>query len=181
MDCFPGLSECLGVQKSKCEPLSCAWLFVTRDCQAPLSMGFSRQEYWSGLPFPSPGDLPDPGIELRSPALQADSLPSEPPGKEFSGFKCSDVRKHCLLFRKCVTAAPASDRARRAGVAPCVGCPRDNFPLSAINRDLLSADSLWCESAYTSPRGAVTSLGHSLVSCGVCMCGPLWLWSRAVV
>ena len=46
-----------------------------------LSMGFSRQECWSGLPFPSPGDLPDPGIEPRSPALQADALPSEPPGK----------------------------------------------------------------------------------------------------
>ena len=44
-------------------------------------MGFSRQEYWSGLPFPSSGDLPDPGIEPRSPALQADALPSEPPGK----------------------------------------------------------------------------------------------------
>ena len=44
-------------------------------------MGFSRQEYWSGLPFPSPGDLPDPGIEPRSAALQADALPSEPPGK----------------------------------------------------------------------------------------------------
>ena len=49
--------------------------------QASLSMGFSRQEYWSGLPFPSPGDLPDPGIKPRSPALQADALPSEPPGK----------------------------------------------------------------------------------------------------
>ena len=49
--------------------------------QAPPSMGFSRQEYWSGLPFPSPGDLPDPGIELRSPAFQADTLTSEPPGK----------------------------------------------------------------------------------------------------
>ena len=49
--------------------------------QAPLSMGFSRQKYWSGLPFPSPGDLPDPGIELRSPELQMDSLPSELPGK----------------------------------------------------------------------------------------------------
>ena len=44
-------------------------------------MGFSRQEYWSGLPFPSPGDLPDPGIEPRSPALEADALTSEPPGK----------------------------------------------------------------------------------------------------
>ena len=49
--------------------------------QAPLSVEFSRQEYWSGLLFPSPGDLPDPGIEPRSSALQADSSPSEPPGK----------------------------------------------------------------------------------------------------
>ena len=49
--------------------------------QAPLSMGFSRQGYWSGLPCPPPGDLPNPGIEPRSPTLQADSLPSEPPGK----------------------------------------------------------------------------------------------------
>ena len=51
------------------------------DCQAPLSMEFSRQEYWSGLPFPSPVDLPNPGIKPRSPTLQADSLPSVPPGK----------------------------------------------------------------------------------------------------
>ena len=49
--------------------------------QAPLSMGFSRQEYWSGLQFPSPGDLSDPGIEPGSPALQADALPSELQGK----------------------------------------------------------------------------------------------------
>ena len=49
--------------------------------QASLSMGFSRQEDWSGLPCPPPGDLPNPGIKLRSPALQVDSLPSEPPGK----------------------------------------------------------------------------------------------------
>ena len=47
--------------------------------KAPLSMEFSRQEYWSGLPFPSPGDLPHPGIKPRSPALQADALLSEPP------------------------------------------------------------------------------------------------------
>jgi len=44
-------------------------------------MGFSRQEYWSGLPFPSPGDLPDPGIEPRTLTLEADALTSEPPGK----------------------------------------------------------------------------------------------------
>ena len=49
--------------------------------QASLFMRFSRQEYWIGLPFPSPGDLPNPGIEPTSPALQADALTSEPPGK----------------------------------------------------------------------------------------------------
>ena len=60
----------------------CVSRSVVPDClwpQAPLSMGFSRQEFWSGLPFSSPGDLLNPGIEPRSPALQADSLPSEPP------------------------------------------------------------------------------------------------------
>ena len=64
--------------------LSLVWLFATPwtvACQTPLSMEFSRQEYWNGLPLPSPGDLPDPGIEPGSPALQADSLSSEPPGK----------------------------------------------------------------------------------------------------
>ena len=53
--------------------------------QAPPSMGFSRQEYWSGLPFPSPGDLPNPGIEAGSPTLQADALTSAPPGKQRPG------------------------------------------------------------------------------------------------
>ena len=55
-------------------------------CQVPLSTGFSRQEYWSGLPFPSPGDLPNLGIEPRSPALQADALPSELLGKAKDKF-----------------------------------------------------------------------------------------------
>ena len=62
------------------------WWLVAQPCvtlahQFSLSMGFSRQEYWSGLSFPSPGDLSDPGIEPRSPTLQADSLPSELSGK----------------------------------------------------------------------------------------------------
>ena len=56
--------------------------------QAPPSMGFSRQECWNGLPFPSPGDLPDPGIEPGSPALQADALPSETPGKPLQTGRC---------------------------------------------------------------------------------------------
>ena len=56
-------------------------------CQAPLYMEFSRQEYWGGLPFPSPRDLPNPGIEHTSPALQADSLPFEPSEKPIWGMK----------------------------------------------------------------------------------------------
>ena len=60
-------------------PKSCLTLVTpgTTACQAPLSMGFSRQEYWSGLPFLSPGDLPNPGIKPGSPALQVDSSPTE--------------------------------------------------------------------------------------------------------
>ena len=68
--------------KVKVKSLSSVRLFATPwtiAYQAPPSMGFSRQEYWSGLPLPSPGDLPDPGIEPGSPALEADALPSEPP------------------------------------------------------------------------------------------------------
>ena len=67
-----------------CESLNRVQLCMTpwtAVCQAPLSMEFSREEYWRGQPFPSPGDLPDPDIEPRSPVLQADSLLSKPPGK----------------------------------------------------------------------------------------------------
>ena len=70
--------------KVKVKSLSCVRLFATPWTvahQAPLSMGFSGQEYWSGVPFPSPGDLPNLGIKPRSPTLQADALISEPPGK----------------------------------------------------------------------------------------------------
>ena len=70
----------MGLVAKSCPTLETSWTVAH---QAPLSMGFSRQEYWSGLPFPSPGDLPNPGIELRSPALQVDTLPSEPPEKPF--------------------------------------------------------------------------------------------------
>ena len=65
--------------KWKWNSLSRVWLFVTP--WTIESMKFSRPEYWSGYPFPSPGDLPNPGIEPRSPALQVDSLPAEPQGK----------------------------------------------------------------------------------------------------
>ena len=65
--------------------------------QAPLFMEFSRQEYWTGLPFPSPGDLPDPGIEPRSPALQANALPSEPQGSPNLYFSISLLLGTVLL------------------------------------------------------------------------------------
>ena len=79
-----GLPELRGVSVLRCQSLSCVQLFATPwtvGHQALLSMGFSWQEYWSRLPFPTPGDLPDLGIEPESPALQADSIPTEPPGK----------------------------------------------------------------------------------------------------
>ena len=71
--------------------------------QAPPSMEFSRQAYWSGLPFPSPGDLPDPGIKPGSPTLQADALPSEPPEKPLSeggseNYICLVFKKYCVYL-----------------------------------------------------------------------------------
>ena len=83
--------------KVKVKSLSRVQLFATpwtAAYQAPPSMGFSRQECWSGLPFPSPGGLPNPGIEPGSPALQADALPSEPPAWYLMYIKCS-VNVNC--------------------------------------------------------------------------------------
>ena len=77
-------------KKVKVKSLSCVRLFLTPWTvahQAPPSMEFSRQEYWSGLPFPSPRDLPNPGIKPVSPALWADTLLSEPPGNPESQRK----------------------------------------------------------------------------------------------
>ena len=78
------------VTKVKVKLLSHVRLFATPwtvAYQVFPSMGFSRQEYWSGLPFPSPGDLPDSGIEPGSPALEADALTSEPPGKPIMPYQ----------------------------------------------------------------------------------------------
>ena len=77
-----------------CKSLSRVALLVTLwtvACQAPLSMGFSRQEYWSGLPFLSPGDLPHPGTELWSHTLQVDSLLSEPLVKPICMYICMHI------------------------------------------------------------------------------------------
>ena len=76
--------EIIGTESSESKSFGCVCLFVspwTVACQASLSIGFFRQGYWSGLPFPSPGDLSEPGIKPVPPTLWADSLLSEPPGK----------------------------------------------------------------------------------------------------
>ena len=93
--------------KMKVTSLSCVLLFSTPwtvAYQDPLSMGFSRQEYWCGLPLPSPGDLPDPGIEPGSLTLQADTLPSESPGKPL--FHQNSTQKRTLesvhLYQFCL-------------------------------------------------------------------------------
>ena len=75
--------DCIDPRVKMLVPQSCLTLYNVMDCSSPspLFMEFSRQEYWRGLPFPSPGYLPNPGIKPRYPALQTDSLLSEPPGK----------------------------------------------------------------------------------------------------
>ena len=81
--------------------------------QAPLSMGFSRQEYWHGLPFPSLGDLPNPGIESGSPTLQADSLPSEPP-----------CFYHLSNFLPCQVLGNLQAGKSLINLSLCIQCPR---------------------------------------------------------
>ena len=90
-------------KRKKEKSLSCVRLFVTPwtvAYQGPLSIGFSRQEYWSGLPCPSPGDLPDPGIEPRFPTLRADALPSEPPGKPIVTWELVKNAKSQGMYQK---------------------------------------------------------------------------------
>ena len=103
------LSENVSVRLSRVRLFVSAWTIA---CQAPLSMEFSRQEYWNGFPFPSPGDLPDPGIESGSLKLQADSLPSEPPGKPKAGFGwvISTSQNLRFLFCKWCVSVPGGGR-----------------------------------------------------------------------
>ena len=97
-------------------------------------MGFSRQEYWSGLPFPSPGDLPDSGIEPRSPLLQADALPTEPRRKPNldSIFKSRDI----TLLTKV--------RPVKAMVFPVVMYGCDSWTVKKTEHQRIDAFELWC-------------------------------------
>ena len=123
----PQLHRVLGAEgqlaeSSQCESLTHVQLCATPRAlahQAPLSMGSSRKEHWSGFPFPSPGDLPTSGIEPGSPALQADSLPSEPPGKPLGVLKGPVGRP-----RSPTTSAGSPSRPARPRLGPGVrGAP----------------------------------------------------------
>ena len=106
--CFCTIVSQTMISQIPCVCISCVQLFATPWTvahQAPTSMGFSRQEYWSGLPFASPGDLPNPGIEPRSPALQADALTSGPPGKpQLSTERLPKTQLHMRQTLRSVTS-----------------------------------------------------------------------------
>ena len=89
------LSSCCGLVAKLCQTLVTPWAAAF---QAPLSIGFPRQEYWSGLPFPSPGDLLDPGIKPASPALAGRVFTAEPPGKWWTWTPSSVQFSHSVMY-----------------------------------------------------------------------------------
>ena len=106
-----GMLCCAVLSRSVMSDCAALW---TSAHQVPLSMGFSRQEHWNWLPCPPPGDLPDPEMEPSSPALQADSLPSEPPGKPLVwgyNYRKTNVSEWC----KCCAEAKLGERGREGG------------------------------------------------------------------
>ena len=118
-----------------CQSSSCAQLFATSwaaACQAPPSMGFSKQEYWSGLPFPSLGDLPNPGMESRSPTWQADSLPFEP-----SQWFLDNSKWHQLLCHFFLVSRPDSPLRDSGGVICLGGDDLQPFLLSPAGLQVL--------------------------------------------
>ena len=135
--------------------------------QAPPSMGFSRQEYWSGLPFPSSGDLPDPGIEPRSPALQADTLPSEPPGKPTKAL-CTYIKGSDYISLSSLSGS----------WAPCVSAVISTFslliysPFSATNNPNNPVSSASCASFPHFIICLPSLLYHGLVTDS---CSTWWL------
>ena len=128
-----------GLVAKSCPTLATPWTVAH---QAPLSMGFSRQVYWSGLPFPFPGDLPDPGIKPRSPALQADSLPTNLWG----------------------VAAAAAAAAKSLQSCPNLCDPRDGSPPGSPVPGILQARTLqWVAISFSNAwkwKGKVKSLSR---------------------
>ena len=132
----------------KCQLLGHVWLFLTPwtvSHQTPLSMEFSRQDYLSGLPFPSPGDLPHAGIEPRSPALQVDSLPSEPPGESWP-----QIRKYVTIHTQWdfpgspVVNAPCVYSSGLCRIPSLVEELRSHMPCGTVKKlQILSLLSSW--------------------------------------
>ena len=159
--------------KVKVKLLSHVRLFATPwtvAYQASTSVGFSRQEYWSGLPFPSPGDLPDPGIEPRSPALEADTLTSEPPGKPSSQITLAQYGSprdsNTLLMISAGTSIPSTEyfwlkTNKPANERPEVSCELGGRSCWACSPNMENALAVYC--IHTIP----TLTGHSM-SCGCC-------------
>ena len=123
--------------------------------QAPMSVEFSRQEYWSGLPCPSPGDLPDPGIEPVSPALQADSLPSEPPGKPSWIYKTTSKVAN-IIGRHAACFSYASGLWAGAFKVPR-GWQRENH--SWVSKIIVSQKTLWRRPEWGEPRRMKAAVG----------------------
>ena len=118
--------------------------------QAPPSVGFSRQEYWSGLPFPFPGYLPDPGIEPRSPTLQADALTSAPPGKQnlLQRHRTSDPSTNIKDFKAGKEARLKEEgggggRGRMKGVALQTSPATYRYPGVPTKAAVISAQQHW--------------------------------------
>ena len=105
-------------------------------------MGFSWQEYWSGLPFPSPGDLPNPRIESRSPILQADALTSEPPRRLLLGRKVMTNLDSILKSRD--ITLPTKVRLVKAMVFPVVMYGCDSWTIKKADLQRIDAFELWC-------------------------------------
>ena len=121
-----------GLVTKSCLTLATPW---TVACQAPLSMAFSRQEYWSGLPFPSPGDLPDLRIEPGSFALQADSLPTELQGKPFSILAAAAAAKS---LQSCLTLCDPIDGSPPGSSVPGILQARILEWVAISNNSLIS-------------------------------------------
>ena len=139
--------------------LCCVWRLATPQTRAgqapPSSIGFPRQKYWSGLPFPSPGDLPNPGIEPGSPTLQANTLISEPPGKPADGDCSHEIKRRLLLGRKVMTnldsifksrdiTLPTKVHLAKAMVFPVVVYGCESWTVKKAKCRRIDAFELWC-------------------------------------
>ena len=139
---------------------SCLTLCDPMDCvahQGPLSMEFSRQEYWSGLPFPSPGDLPHPGIKPGFLALQADSLPCEPPGKPLPVYQFKNLNPDPRPYLESFNGSLLPTKSRSSVFFPTYLFNK-SAPLDIMREAVQSCGwiySLWAGMPAQSLRGCI--------------------------